>query len=101
MDTSDVTVETFAGREGQTFAIRFDDGTYELTLASIDRMPEEWGRTDVREPFSVTFEGPVEHLLPQNTWTLEHDELGPTEVFLVPLGPAGAEGPLRYQAVFT
>ena len=101
MDIEDVTVETFAGREGETFAIRFDDGTYEMTLASVDRMPEEWGRTDVREPFSVIFHGPVEHLIPQDTWALEHDELGTLELFVVPLGPEGEDGPLRYQAVFT
>ena len=99
MDIADVSVETFAGREGETFAIRFKDGTIELKLAAVEGMPEDWGRTDKRIPFSVVFEGPLEHVLPQRTWPLDHAELGRLEIFLVPLGPEGDA--MRYQAVFT
>jgi hypothetical protein len=99
MDIADVTVETFAGREGEMFSIEFSDATLELTLVTVERSPGEWGRTDVREPFSLEFDGPVEHLLPQRIWPLDHDELGRLDVFLVPLGPEGDA--LRYEAVFT
>jgi hypothetical protein len=99
MDIADVTVETFAGHEGETFSIEFADATLELTLASVERSPGEWGRTDAREPFSVEFRGPLEHVLPQQIWPLDHDELGRLEVFLVPLGPQ--DDAMRYEAVFT
>jgi hypothetical protein len=101
VDIADVTVETFEGREGERFSVRFADATYDLTLARVERMPEEWGRTDVREPFAVVFHGDAAYLLPQNVWPLEHDELGLLELFVVPLGPEGEGGPMRYQAVFT
>ena len=97
MDIAEVTVETFAGREGETFSIRFDDATLELTLASVKRAPEEWGRAE-RDPFSIVLHGPLEHALPQRIWPLDHAELGRLELFLVPLGPEG--GVMRYQAVF-
>ncbi len=100
MDIGDVTIETFAGREGETFSVALDDARLDLTLAAVERMPEGWGRTDAREPFSVLFDGPLERVLPQRTWPLEHADLGRLEIFLVPLGPEG-EATMRYQAVFT
>lgn len=101
MDIDDVTIETFAGREGETFAIEFADGTLELALASVDGLPEEWGRMDKRAPFSVQFHGPIERILPQRMWPLDHEELGRLEIFLVPLGPDEEQTQQRYEAVFT
>jgi hypothetical protein len=99
VDIGDVTVETFAGREGQAFTIQFADAVLELTLAQVERMPEEWGNADRREPFSVLFTGPPEHLLPQSIWPLDHEEIGRIELFLVPMEPK--DGVARYEAVFT
>ena len=99
MDIADVTVETFAGREGETFSIQFADATLDLKLAAVDGMPGEWGKTEVREPFSVVFDGPLEHVLPQQIWPLDHDEIGRLDIFLVPLGPK--DDAMRYEAVFT
>jgi hypothetical protein len=101
VDVGDVTVETFAGREGETFAMLFDDGTLELELISVDQAPEEWGRSERRAPFSVIFHGTPEHVLPQQIWKLEHPELGALDVFVVPIGPDAESGRMRYQAVFT
>jgi hypothetical protein len=99
VDIGEVTVETFAGREGQAFTIQFADAALELTLVEVARNPEDWGRADRREPFSVTFTGPVEHILPQSVWPLDHEELGRIELFLVPMQPE--DGTARYEAVFT
>ena len=99
MDIGDVTVETFAGREGEAFTIQFADAKLELTLAEVTRPPEDWGRSDRREPFSLMFHGPIEHVLPQRVWPLDHEELGRTELFLVPMEPE--DGAMRYEAVFT
>ena len=99
MDIGDVTVETFAGREGQAFTIQFADARLELTLAEVGRPPEHWGRSERRAPFSVVFRGPLEHVLPQRVWPLDHEELGQLELFLVPIEPK--DGDMRYEAVFT
>ena len=102
MDIGEVTVETFAGREGETFSIQFADAKLELTLAAVEGMPEEWGRTDKREPFTLTFHASAEHVLPQQIWPLDHAEIGRLEIFLVPLGPADDDPQrMRYEAVFT
>ena len=100
MDIGDATVETFTGREGQPFTIQFADARLELTLAEIVRPPGDWGRTDTREPFSLMFHGPAEHVLPQQVWPLDHEELGRLEVFLVPVELRADEGVSVYEAVF-
>ena len=99
MDIGDVNVETFAGREGQSFTIQFADAVLELKLAEITRAPGHWGHADRREPFSVAFSGPPEHILPQQVWPLDHEELGRIDLFLVPMEPE--DGVPRYEAVFT
>lgn len=102
MDVADVTVETFAGREGQRFWIAFSDAELDLTLASVTRAPEHFSRTDKREPFSVIFHGTLEHVIPAQMWPVQHEELGTLEMFLGPVGPATEEGveAMRYEAVF-
>ena len=99
MDIADVTVETFAGREGESFSIQFADATLDLTLAAVEPAPGEWGAGQGRTAFSVAFDGPTEHVLPQGIWPLDHEELGRIELFLVPLGPEGEA--MQYEAVFT
>ena len=99
MDIGEVTAETFAGREGETFSIAFADAVVELRLAAIERAPGHWGRSDRREPFSIALTGPRAPVLPQQIWPLDHEELGRLELVLVPLGEQ--DGLMRYEAVFT
>ena len=58
-----------------------------------------------RTPFSVVFHGPLEPVLPQGIYRLEHEQFGTLELFLVPIGPnevAPGQAPtaMRYEAVF-
>ncbi|PYS89450.1 MAG: hypothetical protein DMF64_17670 [Acidobacteria bacterium] len=50
------------------------------------------------ERFSVFFKGPGDILMPQHTYTLEHEQLGTFDIFLVPTTPD--ESGFRYEAVF-
>ena len=101
MDVGDVTVETFAGREGQRFWITFSDAELDLKLAEVTPTPERWGTTEKRQPFSIELHGTLEHVLPGRIWPLEHEELGKTEVFLSPIGPTDAGDAMRYEAIFS
>jgi hypothetical protein len=100
VEVGDLTVEHFAGREGQRFWITFSDAELDLELASVTRPPEHWGTTDKREPFTVTFHATLDHVLPARIWPVEHEELGTMEFFLVPIGPSDAGDAMRYEAVF-
>ena len=52
----------------------------------------------MREPFSLVFRGPMDPLLAQRIYPLDHAEMGQRDIFLVPIGP-DQEG-MRYEAVF-
>ena len=52
-----------------------------------------------RRPFSIVLRGPMDALLPQNIYEVEHEEMGALSIFMVPIGP-DREG-MRYEAVFS
>ena len=74
--------------------------TLRLTLIeAVATGPAPGGAAARRQPFSLIFRGPRAPVLPQRIYRLEHEAMGPLEIFIVPIGP-DAEG-MRYQAVFT
>lgn len=91
-------IDDFSPRLGETFRLRCDDGsTLDLRLDRVTahgRAPAAGGRA----PFAIEFTGPRENILPQRIYRLEHDELEPLEIFLVPLAPDASSA--RYEAVF-
>ncbi len=92
------THETFAGHEGEAFPIHLEDGsTVETRLQSA----RTWGSGSDghRVPFTLTFVGPMQPVLPQRIYHLEHPQVGGFDLFLVPVGP-NAQG-MQYEAVFT
>lgn len=74
----------------------------ELALAEISEAPPTVAKAATahgrRAPFSLLFRGPMEPIMPQRIYTLEHPELGRFDLFLVPIGPDGTG--MRYEAVF-
>ena len=54
--------------------------------------------TPTHEQFSLLFQGPQTHFLPQMTYHVEHDRLGEFDLFLVPVGRA--QDSFQYEAVF-
>jgi hypothetical protein len=59
-----------------------------------------------RTPFSLLFHGPLEPVMPQATYRLEHPGLGSFDLFTVPVGPDEPTTPgqpptaMRYEIVF-
>lgn len=95
-----LTFEHFAGREGESFAVRLVDGSdAPLTLDEAVEGTEAGGRGpegQERRQFSLIFRGTA--ALAQGTHALAHPELGGLELFLVPIGREGDE--TRYEAAF-
>jgi hypothetical protein len=94
---ADFTLETFAGRLGETFRVGEGVDALDLELVEVTvgiARPHAGGRV----PFSLVFRGPLEPVLPQRMYRFEHAELGTFELFIVPLGPD--EDGMRYEAVF-
>lgn len=65
-----------------------------LLEAQAGRCPAPHGRL----PFSLTFEGPQQPLLPQRIYRVEHPELEAMEIFLVPV--SRSDQGVQYEAVF-
>lgn len=103
MDTdilSSFTYELLAPYTGQTFQIRFTDGTLEVTLEQVEKLKEKHVDPKLmRDTFALYFRGPREYPMPQGTYAFFHETLGgPLPIFLVLLG-SDANG-CRYQAIF-
>lgn len=95
----EATRETFAECEAKEYRLKRDDGDdLTLKLARAEAI-ETQAKGAKRQQFSLLFEGPAEPVLPQAIYTLENDELGTFQIFLVPVA-ADEEG-VDYEAVFT
>ncbi len=89
--------------------------TYEALTAALDTLFKVHGRngetvemklvevsplkkTAQTESFSLTFQAPIDSPLGQGNYPIEHLQLGPAELFIVPVKQEA--GHLFYQAVF-
>lgn len=91
-----LTATTFAPLRGERFRVVPGDAPeFDVHLVEI----REGTRGASRTQFSLLFRGGPDPPLPQRIYQLEHDTLGPLEIFLVPLGPDDVGQ--RYEAVFT
>ena len=76
----------------------------EARLADVSEYPAGAVGT-FRTPFSVLFHGPLEPVLAQGSYRLEHERFGSVELFIVPVGPqtqspGTAPTAMGYEAVF-
>ena len=98
------TLETFNPCVGEAFRLHVQ-GAVPLTLV-LERVTEIPGSgwrpgdsTERRQPFSLSFLGPPEVVLPQAIYRFEHEAIGTFEMFIVPVGRT-ASG-VSYEAVFS
>jgi hypothetical protein len=84
-----LTASDFEALRGQLFRI---SDAFVAELVEVTEIPSEPGG---RAPFSLVFEGGPTPPLPQGIYSVEHNDLGALEVFLVPIAVD------RYEAVFT
>ena len=97
-----LTVDTFAAALGGTFTLDAGTaGTFELELTYASTHAPDApavGPDGVRSPFSIRFRGPSVPVLAQHTYELEHPDIGPLAIFVVPIGSDAAG--TTYEAVF-
>ncbi|HEX8129334.1 MAG TPA: hypothetical protein VF527_09550 [Pyrinomonadaceae bacterium] len=70
--------------------------TVELELVEVQAHGDVAGQA---ERFSAFFRGPLAQMLPQNTYPMEHEQLGSVEIFIVPVGKD--DKGFQYEAVFS
>lgn len=89
--TFELSLDTFTKHSGECFLVSCDGlGPVELELVEVEdlRDPKRKLPEHVRQdPFQLTLRGPLDPLLPQGLYTVEHNELGSVQLFIVPTGP--------------
>jgi hypothetical protein len=92
-----LTLDDFAPRVGERFALRID-GREDVALELLEARGLGPGY-EQREAFALLFRGPADPPLPQATYRLAHAGLGDLEIFIVPVaqGEAGRD----YEAIFS
>ncbi|MEP6731835.1 MAG: hypothetical protein ABJE10_14405 [bacterium] len=95
--TEQTTIATFTPHLGDTFRMVVND-EWEIHMVLVEAEALDADSRSVREPFSLIFRAPPQAVVAQQLFRLEHDDIEPFEIFLVPLGPD--ELGMRYQAVF-
>jgi hypothetical protein len=97
-----LTADTFTPAVGDTFALDAGDAGHlhvELVEARLQRPGEPAAdEAGARAPFSLLFRGPAEPVLPQQIYRLEHESIGPLEIFIVPV--SHDQSGTIYEAVF-
>jgi hypothetical protein len=108
-----LTAEDFRTNQGTGFrftGVSSSEGgsprSFEAELVEVAEHPAS-AADAFRTPFSVLFHGPLQPVMSQGIYRLEHERLGGLELFIVPVGPdkpsVPGEGPtaMRYEAVFS
>jgi|SRR5205085_6633295 len=94
-----LTEAQFAEQLNTTFRVRVDTPQpLELKLIEVKGWHSQVEEQGEMERFSVFFKGPANILMPQRIYTLEHEQLGTFDIFLVPV--AQGEDGFRYEAIF-
>lgn len=99
MTTDALTEEAFTRHVNTTFSISLGESRrVELKLVEVVGYESRPDEQQGMERFSLFFLGPAEPFLPQNTYTMEHEQMGSNPIFIVPI--AKTDEGFRYQAVF-
>lgn len=98
-----VTSTDFRQHLNERFLIRpHTSPPVEVELISIDDLGEGSAGEDShgrRQPFSVVFRSlQLDSYLLQRIYTVEHEQMGSLDIFLVPIGPD--QHGMRYEAIF-
>jgi hypothetical protein len=98
-DLSDLGIADFVDLRGDTFRLSTGETELPLVLDEVSSLVRDAGGDGPPpRPFTLIFRGPLEPLLPQRMYDLDHPDRSLAGIFLVPLGPDGEAQ--VYQAVF-
>ena len=81
-DPEYLTLARFAENLNTTFEVVANDGqTFPVKLAEVSELK----RSERTERFSLLFESPLDYFLSQGMYTIQHEQMGTFELFMVPV----------------
>lgn len=96
--TNNLTEQEFSKHVGSQFEASLGERTVTLKLVEVEAYMPDPTEEKGMERFSIFFDGPPEVMLPQQTYSLRHAQMGEFEVFLGAI--SGDASGFRYEAVF-
>lgn len=94
-----LTEKEFSQHLDTIFRVKRDGGeAIDFTLVEVKPYTSSDNEQGGMERFSIFFRGPSQPYLPQSTYSLDHDQMGQFEIFLVPIGRDDEN--FLYEAVF-
>jgi len=89
---------TFKSQLGTSFHINHQASKVNFKLVDVTSFASGKQTAAGKEGFSLLFRGPKETTLKQDTYLIEHEQLGMFSFLVVPVGTKGAHAP-HYEAV--
>jgi hypothetical protein len=89
---------SFKSQLGTSFQIIHQASKVKITLVDVANFASRKQAEAGREGFSLLFRGPKETTLKQDTYLIEHEQLGMFSFLVVPVGTKDTRGPC-YEAV--
>jgi hypothetical protein len=94
-----LTLDVFSPLVGETFQVHVQpEQTIAAELIEVRPLSDANGAR-TRQPFTLTFKGPPQFVLPQSIYRFEHQAIGAHDIFIVPIGPG--QGGVLYEVIFT
>ena len=89
---------SFKSQLGTSFHINHEASKVKITLVDVANFASRKQTAAGKEGFSLLFRGPKETTLKQDTYLIEHEELGMFSFLIVPVGTKDKRAP-HYEAV--
>jgi hypothetical protein len=89
---------SFKSQVGTSFLINHEASKVKMTLVDVTNFASRKQKDAGREGFSLLFRGPKEIALTQDTYLIEHKQLGIFSFLVVPVGSNDTRAP-HYEAV--
>jgi hypothetical protein len=96
--TTGLNLSAFKSQLGTSFSIKHESIKVKLKLVDVTSFASRKQTAAGKEGFSLLFRGPEESDLKQDTYLIEHEQLGMFSFLIVPVGTKDTRAP-RYEAV--
>ena len=96
--TAGLTMASFKSQLGSSFLINHEASKVKITLVDVTSFASRKQTAAGKEGYSLLFRGPKETTLKQDTYLIEHEQLGMFSFLVVPVGTKDTRAP-HYQAV--
>ena len=98
LTSAGLNMASFKSQLGSSFLINYQASKVKFTLVDVTSFASKKQTAAGKEGFSLVFRGPKEADLKQDTYLIEHEQLGMFSFLVVPVGTKDTRAP-HYEAV--